>query len=125
MNSLKTTSKTLSAVASVNWKHFLLLLRNYRWHKRVAYWGRLVHPDIMEPLVTEYMNDLYAMLEAVLGPLSPFHRLWLGRKINSNGMGLFNLNAFNLCEYIAQSERRSRPLRCSLTLTMISLRAQG
>ncbi len=89
-------------MASVNVQHFLLFLRNCRWHQRVAYWGRLVHPDIMEPLVTEYMNDLYAKLEAVLGPLSPFHRLWLGRKINSNGMGLFNLNAFNLCGYIAQ-----------------------
>ena len=56
----------------------------------------------MEPLVTEYMNDLYTKLEAVLGPLSSFHRLWLGRKISSNGMGLFDLNLYNLCGYIAQ-----------------------
>lgn len=95
-------NKTLSEVARVNTQHFLLFLRNCRWHQKVGYWGRLVHPEIMEPLVTEYMNDLYAKLEAVIGPLSPFHRLWLGRKLNSNGMGLFNLNTFNLCGYIAQ-----------------------
>ena len=68
----------------------------------------------MEPLVTEYMNDLYAKLETVLGPLSPFHRLWLGRKINSNGLGLFNLNLFNLCGYIAQrAEYQAYKMLCA------------
>jgi hypothetical protein len=69
--------------------------------------GRIKIP--MEPLVTEYyMNDLYAKLEAVLGPLSPFHRLWLGRKINSNGMGGFSISTPSTYVDILHSERSSR-----------------
>lgn len=99
-------NQVLREVASHDIQQFFLLLRNCRWHQQLTYFGRLVHPDIMEPLALRYQQAMYSILESVVSPSAPldeFHKLWLAKSPSSGGLNLFDIAPFNLCGFIAQS----------------------
>lgn len=93
----------LKAIANKNVQHFLLIFRQCKWHHQIGYWGRLIHPTIMEPLIANYQQEMFKLLESVFGPLSEFHRRWMGLVPEQGGINLFDLNMFNLAGYIACS----------------------
>jgi len=93
-------AQILETIAASDFQHFLIFFLQCSWHQPIAYWGRLIHPDIMEPLAIKYQEALYTILEKQVGPLSPFHRKWLGRSSTSNGINMFDIPAFLQLEYV-------------------------
>jgi hypothetical protein len=98
--------RTLEDAAKVDLQAFLLFFRNCYWHQQLTYFGRSIHPSIMEPLLVRYQEAMMQLLQSTMCPdavISDFHRKWLAQPISANGFSLFNLVQFNLCGYIAQS----------------------
>jgi hypothetical protein len=105
-NLIADNRRTLEDVAKTDIQAFLLFFRNCYWHQQLTYFGRSIHPSIMEPLLVRYQAAMLQLLQSTMCPdavISDFHKRWLAQPFSANGFSLFDLVQFNLCGYIAQS----------------------
>ena len=98
---LKANNEVLRLVAKHDIQQFLIYFSSCRWHQSIGYYARLLPPTIMEPILIDYEDHMWKMLEDVMGNLDPFRRQWLSLSKKDQGLNLFNLVEFGRAGFIA------------------------